>query len=75
VQRIRGGGQIHRRRNTDHGFQVFWSVCAQLTRQLQHQVAAHGVADQRKGTEAFFGGERSHDRCDIGRKAGMIQCR
>ena len=75
VQRVRRDAQVHGRGNTDHGFQVVRGVFAQFARQLQHQVAAHGVANQGEGAEAFLSGESPHHRCNIGGEPGMIQRR
>jgi hypothetical protein len=75
VQRIGGDPQVHGRRDAYYGLQIIGRIFAQLTGRLQNQIAAHGIAHQGKGSEAFFSSERPHDRCHIAGKPGVIQRR
>ena len=48
-------------------------VCAQFAGELEHQVAAHGVADQRDAFEALALEEEAHDGVDIAGEPGVVE--
>ncbi len=50
-----------------------WCQCAQLARQLQDQIAAHGIADERDGAKAMTVDEEAQDGEDVAGQTGVVE--
>ena len=70
----RGGGgyEIHERRDADDGLEIGRRCGAQLTGQLENEVASHGIADQGEAADKVRAGNFGHHGSDVFRASGVI---
>ncbi len=73
MQRIGGGRQIHRRTNRCYRAEFPWSAVAPFASQLEHKIAAHGVARQRKARNVILLDDVARHCGNIRRAPGMIE--
>ena len=71
VQSVGAGGEIDGRADRGDGHKR--RPRAPLAGELEHQIAAHGVADERHALEAEALGEVAHHGAHVGRAAGVIE--
>src|SRR5579871_1089600 len=75
VERIGGGTKVNGWRHADDGVEFRWCIVAQFARQLEDEVAAHGVAEQGHGLEVIQVDEIAHDNKDVTRETGVVESR
>ena len=73
VQSVGAGGEIDRRADSGDGGKRPAAAGAPLAGELEHEIAAHGVADQRHALEAEARGEVAHHGAHVSRAAGVIE--
>ncbi len=74
VEGVGGGAEIERGGDGGDGAEhCGLGAGAELAGELEHEIAAHRVADERDAAQAEAGGERAHDRGDIAREAGVVE--
>ena len=75
VKGIGGRAEIDGWRDADDSLQLRRSGRPEFARELEDEIAAHGIADQRNGFEAVKRDEVTHDRADIGGETGVVESR
>jgi hypothetical protein len=65
VQCGRGGSQIHEGRDADDGLEIGRRGSASFAGQLENQVTAHGIANQREAANEVCAGQFGHHSSDV----------
>ena len=73
VERVGGGAEVERRRDADDGVELCEGVVVEFAGELEDEVAAHGVADERDGLKAVEADEEAHDGEDVAGEAGVVE--
>ena len=67
------GVEIDCGRDADGAAELGWGIGAEVAGELEYEVAAHGVADERDGGELLGIEEEAHDVVDVGGHAGVVE--
>ena len=66
MEGVGGGGKVHGGRDANYGFQLWRGARTEVPGELKDEVAAHAVADERKGLQVLETEKVAHNRLDIG---------
>jgi hypothetical protein len=73
VESVGGGGEIDGGRDADDGVELRRGAGAEIAGELEDEIAAHGVADERDGLKVLGGDEMAEDVFDVGGEAGVVE--